>query len=175
MGTVCMIQALTAGCGLDTASSERMEEEAARQESDSAPSDDESKDSGESGEQGESKWHVLDQDTAAVLDADFIGKVWKIEEDSFFIAETKVKILDDGSRVRNSPSSHAKLSDDQLIQVIFDEDTYFYIRIMEESRDGNQDEQAGFMDLEEHMPVEMKGRFENDIFYADEVRMMKSS
>lgn len=168
-----MLQALTAGCGSNPASSERAaEEEAGGQENDSVPSDDARKDTKED-EQGAGGRSVLDPDTAAAVDADFIGKVWNIEEDSFFIAETKVKIMDDGSCVRSSPASDAILSEDQLIQVIYDAETCFYIREMEDSGDGNQDEEAGSADLEEHMPVEMKGRFENDVFYADEIRMIK--
>lgn len=126
-------------------------------------------------ENAEGKWHVLDPETAAAVDADFEGTVWHIAEDAFSIAETKTQILDDGSLVSSSPSSKANIPDSQLIHVVVDDDTYFYIRIISGNGEHYEDTEAGFGDLEEHMSVEMKGAFENDVFYATEIRMIKFS
>ena len=79
-----------------------------------------------------------------------------------------MKILDDGSIVYNSPSSDADIPDSQLIHVVFEEDTRFYLKDTDE--EGHGDEEAGFQDLKEHMFVEMKGSFKNDEFHATEIR-----
>ena len=107
---------------------------------------------------------------AAAVDADFLGKVWKIEEDSFFIAEKKVKILDDGSLSYSSPSSNADLPDSQLIHVILEDDTRFYLKTTDGNGESYEDTKAEFQDLKVHMSVEMKGSFKNDKFYAKEIR-----
>ena len=116
------------------------------------------------------KWQVLEPDVAAAVDADFLGKVRKMEEDSFFIVERKVKILDDDSIVYSSPSSDANIPDSQLIPVVFEEDTRFYLKDTDENEEGHGDKEAGFQDLKEHMSVEMKGSFKNDEFHATEIR-----
>ena len=116
------------------------------------------------------KWQVLDPDVAAVVDADFLGKVWKIEEDSFFIAEKKVKVLDDGSLSYSSPSSNAVLPDSQLIHVILEDDAHFYLKTTDGNDESYEDKEAEFQDLKIHMSVEMKGSFKNDEFYATEIR-----
>ncbi len=116
------------------------------------------------------KWQVLEPDVAAAVDADFLGKVWKIEENSFFIAEKKVKILDDGSLSYSSPSSNADLPDSQLIHVILEDDTRFYLKNNDGNGESYEDKKAEFQDLKVHMSVEMKGSFINDKFYATEIR-----
>lgn len=139
IGTVCMLQALAAGCAFDVSDTAGTPgEDVVRQETEVAPSED---GAGQSNEQSAGNWHVLDSDTAAAVDADFIGKVWKIDGDSFLIAETKVKILDDGSVARSSPSSNANILDSQLIQVICDEETYFYLRTVQENGVGEIEKQ----------------------------------
>lgn len=117
------------------------------------------------------KWQVLEPDIAAAVDADFMGKVWRIEEDSFFIVEKKVKMLDDGSFAYSSPSSDADIPDSLLIPVVFEDDTYFCIRTID--GESHEDKEASFQDLKEHMSVEMKGSFENDVFYATEIRLLE--
>jgi len=93
-----------------------------------------------------------------------------MEEDSFFIAEKKVIILDDGSLSYSSPSSNADIPDSQLIHVVFDDDTCFYSKTTNENGEGNEAKEAEFQDLKEHMSVEMKGSFKNDEFHATEIR-----
>ena len=92
------------------------------------------------------------------------------KEDSFFIVERKVKISEDGSLIYSSPSSDADLPDSQLIHVIFEEDTVFYRRNIDEDEESHEYKEAGFQDLNEQMFVEMKGSFVNDVFYAAEIR-----
>lgn len=121
------------------------------------------------------KWHVLEPEIAAAVDADFMGKVWHIAEGAFSIAETNVKLLDDGSIASSSPSSNAKIPDSQLVHVIFNDDTLFYIRTISDNGESYEDTEAGFGDLREHMSVEMKGSFEKDVFHATEVRIVKVS
>ena len=93
-----------------------------------------------------------------------------MEEDSFFIVERKVKILDDGSIVYSSPSSDADIPDSLLIHVVFEEDTRFYLKDTDENEESHGNKEAGFQDLKEHMFVEMKGSFINDEFHATEIR-----
>ncbi len=138
----------------------------------------ESNEAGQSGAQPDNasgRWHVLAPEVAAVVDADFQGMVWKVDTDSFYIVESSLEILEDGSIVGSSPSSSAKIPDSELIQVVFDADTYFYIRTIYDGGTRHEDAAAGFDDLEENVSVEMKGEFINDIFHADEIRIIKVS
>ena len=170
-GTVCIFSTMITGCGSGSESAAKTEEiqisEVLSEDSNSA-SKEIDEDTEEPQENAESRWQVLEPDAA--VDADFLGKVWKIEEDSFFIAEKKVKILDDGSLSYSSPSSNADLLDTQLIHVVFEEDTRFYLKDTDENEEGHGNKEAGFQDLKERMFVEMKGSFKNDEFHAAEIR-----
>lgn len=170
-GTVCIFSTMITGCSSGSESAAKTEEiqisEVLSEDSNSA-SKEIDEDTEEPQENAESRWQVLEPDAA--VDADFLGKVWKIEEDSFFIAEKKVKILDDGSLSYSSPSSNADLLDTQLIHVVFEEDTRFYLKDTDENEEGHGNIEAGFQDLKEHMSVEMKGSFKNDEFHAAEIR-----
>ena len=57
--------------------------------------------------------------------------------------------------------------------VVFEDNTNFYIRTTDENGENYKDKEAGFQDLEEYMSVEMKGSFENDVFYATEIRLVE--
>ncbi len=174
ISAVCTLCVLTAGCGSDLKSAVKTEDvrtgEALPEESGDTPLN-ENEEKQEPQQNGTGKWQVLAPDIAAAVDADFMGKVWKIEEDSFFIAEKKVKILDDGSLTTSSPSSNADIPDSQLIHVIFDDNTYFYVRTIHGSGEDHEDKEAGFQDLKEQMSIDMKGRFEDGVFYATEIRL----
>ena len=69
-----------------------------------------------------------------------------------------------------SPSSDADIPDSQLIHVMFEEDTRFYMRNTDEDGESHEYKEAGYQDLNEHMFVEMKGSFVNDEFHATEIR-----
>ena len=170
--TVCILNTMAVGCGSATESTVKTEEarsgEILPEEETDTLSKDNDKDTAESQENTSGKWQVLEPDIAAAVDADFLGKVWKMEEDSFFIVEKGVKILEDGSLSYSSPSSNADIPDSQLIHVTFEEDTSFYMRNVDgENHEGKE---AGFQDLKEYMSVEMKGSFVNDEFHATEIR-----
>lgn len=84
-------------------------------------------DAGES--QGAStRRNVLDPDTAAAVDADFEGDVWKIDTDCFYIVEETTELLEDGSMSSSSPAAGVEIPDSELIRVVFSEDTHFYTR-----------------------------------------------
>ena len=173
-GTVCILSTMITGCGSGSESTVKTEETQSdeilpKEETDALIKDDD-KGTDESQENTAGKWQVLDPDTAAAVDADFLGKVWKIEEDSFFIVERKVKISEDGSLIYSSPSSDADIPDSQLIHVMFEEDTDFYMRNIDGDEESHEYKEAGFQDLNEQMFVEMKGSFVNDVFYAAEIR-----
>lgn len=171
-GTVCMLNTMAVGCGSATESTVKTEEarsgEILQEEETDTPSKDNDKDMAESQENTSGKWQVLEPDIAAAVDADFLGKVWKMEEDSFFIVEKRVKILEDGSLSYSSPSSNADIPDSQLIHVTFEEDTSFYMRNVD--GENHEDKEAGFQDLKEYMSVEIKGSFVKDEFHATEIR-----
>ena len=173
-GTVCILNTMIAGCGSGSESTAKTEEtqveEAAPEELNNAPLKDADGGAEEAQENTAGKWQVLEPDVASAVDADFLGKVWKMEEDSFFIVERKVKILDDGSIVYSSPSSDADIPDSLLIHVVFEEDTRFYLKDTDENEESHGNKEAGFQDLKEHMSVEMKGSFKNDEFHATEIR-----
>ena len=169
LGTVCILNTMVTGCGSGSAAKteENQTGEALSEELKDASLKeiDENTEGNTAG-----KWQVLDPDVAAAVDADFLGKVWKIEEDSFFIAEKKVKVLDDGSLSYSSPSSNAVLPDSQLIHVILEDDAHFYLKTTDGNDESYEDKEAEFQDLKIHMSVEMKGSFKNDEFYATEIR-----
>ena len=172
-GTVCILNTMVTGCGSGSESAAKTEEnqisEVLSEESNDAAKEIDG-DTEEPQENTEGKWQVLEPDVAAAVDADFLGKVRKIEEDSFFIVEREVKILDDGSIVYSSPSSDADIPDSKLIRVVFEEDTRFYLKDTDENEEGHGNKEAGFQDLKERMFVEMKGSFKNDEFHATEIR-----
>ena len=165
---------MAVGCGSVAEPTVKTEEarsgEILPEEETDTPLKDNDKDTAESQENTSGKWQVLELDIAAAVDADFLGKVWKMEEGSFFIVKKEVKILEDGSLSYSSPSSNADIPDSQLIHVIFEEDTSFYIRNNDGDRENQEYEEAGFQDLKEYMSVEMKGSFVNDEFHATEIR-----
>lgn len=45
--------------------------------------------------------------------------------------------------------------DSQVIYVVFEEDTHFYLKGTDENEEGHGNERAGFQDLKEHMYIEM--------------------
>ena len=169
LGTACILNTMVTGCGSGSAAKteENQTGEALSEELKDASLKeiDENTEGNTAG-----KWQVLDPDVAAAVDADFLGKVWKIEADSFFIAEKKVKVLDDGSLSYSSPSSNAVLPDSQLIHVILEDDAHFYLKTTDGNDESYEDKEAEFQDLKIHMSVEMKGSFKNDEFYATEIR-----
>lgn len=121
----------------------------------------------------EVRWHVLDPDTAEAVGADFLGKVCKLDEDSFWIVEVQAKVLEDGSTVTSSPASNVEIPDSDLIQVVFDENTRFYIRTIYNGGESHEDSEAAFSDLGEGVSVDLKGSFQNDVFHATEVQVNK--
>ena len=81
------------GCGSVAETAVKTEEaqsgEILPEEETDTPLKDNDKDTAESQENTSGKWQVLEPDIAAVVDADFLGKVWKIEEDSFLLWKGK--------------------------------------------------------------------------------------
>ncbi len=173
-GTVCMLNIMVAGCGSGSEPAAKTEGnqagETLPEERSDVPLVETDGNTESLPENAAGKWQVLEPDVADAVDADFLGKVWKMEEDSFFIAEKKVIILDDGSLSCSSPGSNADLPDSQLIHVVFDDDSCFLHKIIDENGEGNEVKEAGFQDLKEYMSVEMKGCFINDEFHATEIR-----
>ncbi len=173
LGIVCTWNILLAGCGTTHEYvTDKQEKQVLSEEPKDALSEENAADTEETQENTAGKWKVLEPEIAAACDADFKGKVWKIAEDSFYIAETKVKILEDGSLSNSTPSSNAPIPDSQLIQVVFDDDTGFYVRTIYDNGESHEDKKAGFRDLQQYMRVDLKGKFENDVFYAVEVRIV---
>ncbi len=167
---VSLLNTMIAGCG--SGSDAKTEESQGNEMLQQEPEDTLSDNSNENQENTGGKWKVFEPELAEAVDADFMGKVWKMEEDSFLIVEKQVALLEDGSITRSSPSSNADIPDSQLIRVVFDDNTYFYMRTIQGDGENYEDKEAGFQDLKEYMSVEMKGRFENDVFHADEIRMI---
>ncbi len=82
---------------------------------------------------------------------------------------------EDGGIISSSPSGNADIPDSDLVEVVFDENTYFYLRTVHGNGESHEDTDAGFSDLAKGVSVEMKGSFEQDIFHADEIRIVKVS
>ena len=130
-------------------------------------------DAGESQGASTRRRHVLDPDTAAAVDADFEGDVWKIDTDCFYIVEETTELLEDGSMSSSSPAAGVEIPDSELIRVVFSEDTHFYTRTIYDNGARYEDAEAGFKDLEQYGSVALKGEFKNEVFCADEVRIVK--
>lgn len=174
---LCMLSLAAAGCGLGSAGDEtegsdtQASADAAGQEpADSA--EEEVETPKESLDSPEGRWHVLDPEVAAAVDADFLGMVWKMGEDTFFIAEEQVMLDEDGSVISSHPSSGAEIPDSDLIEVVYEEDAHFYKRTIQGNGESHEDTDAGFSDLEKGSTVEMKGYFEQDVFHAEEIRIV---
>lgn len=130
--------------------------------------------SGQSEDQNDDgKWHVLDPELAKELDADFECIVWELKEGFFYAAEVHTEILEDGSLLTGSPSSESTLDDSELFQVVYDDNTHFYVRNIYDNGDRFEDTEAGPKDLEIYSDCALKGYFEDDIFYASEIRISK--
>lgn len=192
-GMVFMLGLWTAGCGLNTADfpaeekrSEAEESEEPEKQDSTADADEnetdkneadeiEAKQSGTETDEAQDvstgRWHVLDPETAAAVDADFEGEVWKIDSDSFYIVETETEFSGDGTMAASSPAVGVEIPDSELIRVVFDEDTRFYTRTIYDNGARYEDAEAEFKDLKQYGSVALKGEFKNDIFCADEVRI----
>lgn len=120
----------------------------------------------------EGKWHVYPPDIAAAVDADFEGTVWKMDTNSFYIAPAETEILEDGTLL-GSLAPDAEIPDSDLVQVVFDENTHFYIRTIYDGGERYEDSDAAFRDIEKDQIISLKGSFENDIFHATEIRIPK--
>lgn len=121
----------------------------------------------------EGKWHVYPPDVAAAVDADFEGTVWKMDTNSFYIAPGDAEILENGEILAIGASTDAEIPDSDLVQVVFDENTHFYIRTIYDGGARYDDTDAAFKDIEKDQSVSLKGSFENDIFHAAEIRISK--
>lgn len=143
-----------------------------REASPSADTDtaDESDSSGDT----DGRWHVLDPETASLVNADFEGTVEKIDSDSFYISEAVTEILDDGTMLMGTAASTgAAIPDSDLLRVVYDDTTRFYIRTIYNGGESYDDSEASSEDLELQALVSLKGEIRDDIFYADEVRISK--
>lgn len=186
-GTICLINGMVTGCGQNAAPSENqvseltMPADSRHTESPDTAGTANSKGNFENAaepdatESTEGKWHVLPPEVAAAVDADFEGDVWKIEENAFYIVEQLTELLDDGSILSVAPSTDADISDTELVCVTFNENTHFYTRTIYDGGARYKDTEASFQDIKEHLTVEMKGHFENDVFCADEIRIVIAS
>lgn len=192
LGIVCISSLLTAGCSSTPApdtdadqvidlispssdTAEPSEPETTQDDASTNASDTASVPGNTRADNSEGKWHVLPPETAAAVDADFNGVVWKIDGKSFYIVEITTEVLDDGSVLVGSPASDAEIPDSELISVVYDENTHFYMRTIRNGKDSYEDTEATFQDIEKDLTVEMKGSFQNDIFYATEIRIVKVS
>lgn len=170
--TLCILNAFATGCTSTTAAKTETEQVSASEASDTPPADN-AEAAKKPQENTEGKWHVLEPKVAAAIDADFVGTIQHIAEGAFSIAETKIQLLEDGSLSGSSVSSKISIPDSQLVHVVVDDDTYFYTRTIYGDGESYEDAEAGFQDLGEHLSVEMKGQFVNDVFYASEIRIIK--
>lgn len=178
ISTLCILMLLTAGCSspntqTPTPKQEETPTEQTEPNSASPTEEEQPPETTEASKSTEGRWHVVSPEIAAILDADFEGIVWKIESDTFYIAECFTEILEDGSIAGGSPSPDADIPDSDLIQVLFDEDTHFYLRTIYGGGESHEDTEASFQDLEPYMQIDLKGSFTNDIFHATEIRLIK--
>ena len=70
--------------------------------------------------------------------------------------------------------SGVTVPDSDLIPVVYDENTHFCLRTIYNG-ETHEDSDASAQDLELTREVELKGSFEDDVFHASEVRILKIS
>jgi len=91
--TVFILNTMVAGCGSGSESAAKMEGnqtgEALQEERNDVPLEKTDGNTEELQENAAGKWQVLEPDVADAVNADFLGKVWKIEEDSFLYKNHK--------------------------------------------------------------------------------------
>lgn len=124
-------------------------------------------------DQTERKWHVYAPDVAAAVDADFEGTVWKIGENSFYIVPMESELLDSGEVLAIAPAPDPDIPDSELVQVVFDGSTRFYTRTIYNGGERYEDANAAFQDIEKDQTVSLRGSFENDIFHATEIQIVR--
>lgn len=176
LGTVCMLCMATTACGTDSGSGNA----AKNPQTTGTDTKDASSDLDQSNAdiqpedpEGNGRWHVLDPETARFVDADFEGTVQKIGQGTFYVSEDIAEVFDDGSMVSTGVSPDATVEDSDLLQVIYDDSTYFYIRTIYNGGASYEDSEVESGDLEQYASVSLKGDIRDDIFYADEVRISK--
>lgn len=119
------------------------------------------------------KWQVYDSDVAAAIDADFEGSVYEINANSFSILPIETTLLEDGSLLTVETAPDAEVSGEDLVQVSFDDSTVFTLRDIYDGGDRYEDSDASYGNVEKEVTVSLKGEFENDIFHASAVRIIK--
>lgn len=188
LGAICISSLLAAGCSstpapdagsqtvsLPSDSTEPAETGTPQYSTDTDTSDTAPAQDDTVSDNAEGKWHVLPPEVAAAVDADFEGIVWRIDDNSFYIAPTETEILEGGILSACGPSPDADLPDTELVSVVFDDSTHFFIRTIHNGGESYEDSDAAFQDIAKEQMVSLKGRFENDVFHATEIRIAKFS
>ena len=119
------------------------------------------------------KWHVYDADVAAAIDADFEGTVYKIDTDSFFIAPSESTLLDNGELLMVASAGGDEIPDEELVKVVFDNNTVFTLRDIYDGGASHKDSDASFQTIKKEVSVSLKGEFQDDVFHADAVRIIQ--
>lgn len=70
-------------------------------------------------------------------------------------------------------SPDADIPDSELVQVVFDESTRFYKRTIYNGGERYEDTDAAFQDIEKDQEISLRGSFENDIFHATEIQIVR--
>ena len=185
---VCMFGMLLTGCGSMSAAGnevnapmkldppEPITDEAEPDTDESESNTDETNDDNENdssdtegASEASGKWHVYDPDIAAAVDADFEGTVHKIDADSFFISPMETKLTENDALVTISPAPDAEIPDEELVKVVFDNDTVFTLRDIYDGGERHEDSEASFQTIEKGHSVALKGKFQNDVFHADAI------
>ncbi len=181
----CMFGMSTMGCGsapaaeaeaemdAPTLTVEEINEPAMTDTSKPADDEAEKKETDTAETQDSGKWQIYDPDVAAAVDADFEGTVYKIETDSFFITPTETTLEENGAIISTSLSPGVEIPDEDLVQVTFDDDTVFILRNIYDGGERHEDSDASFQNIEKEVSVALKGKFQNDVFCADKIRIIK--
>lgn len=119
------------------------------------------------------KWKVYEPDVAAAIDADFEGSVSEINADSFSILPIETSLLEDGSLLTVETAPDVEISDGNLVKVVFDDNTVFTLRDIYDGGARHEDSDASFKNVEKGVTVSLKGEFQNDIFHARTIRIIK--
>lgn len=127
----------------------------------------------ENASESSGKWHVYDADLAAAVDADFEGSVYVINADSFSILPNESELMEDGSLLKAEIAPGVEISEEDLVKITFDDNTVFTLRDIYDGGARYEDSNVSFEDVQKGISVSLKGEFENDIFHASAVRIIK--
>lgn len=166
---ICVIGMMSAGvygCGAEGGSEEPVQAEAeapeeGKEEDVESPEDEEGEDE-KSPEAGPEK---------DVHEAELMGDIKEIGDGQFRIAEATTGETEDGEETLVVTAAGAE--DVNLKTVVYDEDTVFTFQTIRDGGASHEEREGSAEDLAKELMADMKGYYEEDVFHATEIQVIK--